>query len=106
MRDSDTQMLMTVFGGKGMLAAALRVENYSDEAQDAVLGKFCECIFKRVLLRVTPEHIGGVIDAFESHRAMGRSFDFLIDALKSYIPDMSTCIEEELAKATQEFCVQ
>ncbi len=106
MRESDAQMLITIFGGKVILANALGVTRYPDEVQTRILERFCECVFKRVLLCVPEEHIGGMIDAFEDHRASGRTFDPLIDSLNRYVPNMDTCVREEIERAVGEFRIK
>ncbi len=106
MRESDAQMLITIFGGKDILASALGIAPYSDEMQTRILERFCECVFKRVLLCVPEEHIGGMIDAFEEHRVSGRTFDPLIDSLNRYVPNMDACVREEIERAVGEFRIK
>ncbi len=106
MRESDAQMLITIFGGKNILASVLGVARYPDEVQTRILERFCECVFKRVLLCVPEEHIGGIIDTFEDHRASGRTLEPLIDALNRYVPNMDTCVREEIERAVGEFRIQ
>lgn len=103
MRESDAQMLITVFGGEVMLAGALGIKGFKEETQRVILERFCECVFKRVLLKVSEENIIHVIETFESHRAAGRSFDFFVASLEQYVPDMNMCVKEEIEKAIAQF---
>ena len=106
MRESETQMLITVFGGQHILAQALGVRAYAPEVQDKILGHFCEVVFKRVLLDASAEHINTVIDAFERHRASGRSLDMLIEDLRRVIPDMDEYVRKEMTRSVCEFRIE
>ncbi len=103
MRETETQMLITVFGGRAILVRALAIDAYADDAQTLILEHFCEYVFKRVLLDVSHDHISGVIDIFESHRASGRTLDALIDDLRRFVPGMDEVVKEEIVRSVEEF---
>ena len=106
MRETETQMLITVFGGQAILSRALNIYHYAPEVQTAILERFCECVFKRVLLDVPGDDMTKVIDTFEAHRASGRTFDTLVDELRRYVPDMDEYIREEIVRSVREFRVE
>jgi len=103
MRESETQMLVEIFGGQELLLRALGIGEYATDEQEAILGRFCEYVFKRVLLNVPGDQMGGVIDAFESHRASGRSLNYLIDELRIFVPGMDQYVQEELVRSVKEY---
>ena len=103
MRETETQMLITVFGGRAILVRALAIEGYTEEEQMSILEHFCEYVFKRVLLDVSHDHISGVIDIFETHRASGRTLDSLIDELRRYVPGMDEVVKEEIVRSVEVF---
>lgn len=103
MRESETEMLVTVFGGRAQLVDALHVATYPPEIQDAILHRFCEYVFKKVLLDVPPDQMGHVIDIFEMHRSEGRSFGGLVDELRAVVPGMDDYIAQEIDRSVERF---
>ncbi len=95
-------MLFELFGGREVLARALKIEDYPEATQQILLEKFSSCLFKRMLLCVPEAHVGNMIDLMEHQRAYGRSLDALIEGMKQYIPHMDACMEEALRTATCE----
>ncbi len=106
MRETDAQMLVTVFGGSDLLVRSLNIYHVDEKLQKEILERFCECVFKRILLHTPENEISKVIDVFEGHRASGRTFDALIEQLALFIPDMSLHIEEEVERAIGEFRIR
>ena len=103
MRETDAQMLITIFGGNEILSESLGITSYPDEVRVRILERFCECVFKRILLCVPQEYVGSVIDTFEEHRASARVLETLVDSLRRYIPNVDDCMREELERAMKEF---
>jgi hypothetical protein len=103
MRETETEMLIAVFGGHTQLAQALHIETYAPEIQSAILRRFCEYVFKKVLLDVPHEEMGHVIDIFEKHRTAGRSFDALVEELRALIPGMDDYIAQEIDRSVELF---
>jgi hypothetical protein len=96
-------MLITVFGGRTLLVQALGIHKYPDTDQTKILEHFCEYVFKRVLLDVSHDSMGQVIEVFESHRASGRTLEELITGLRSAVPHMDEYVKEEITRSVKEF---
>ncbi len=103
MRESETEMLVVVFGGRPQLVDALHVATYPPEIQDAIVRRFCEYVFKKVLLDIPQEEMGHVIDIFETHRATGRSFSSLVDELRAVVPGMDDYVAQEIDRSVERF---
>lgn len=103
MRESETEMLVAVFGGRPQLVDALHVATYPPEIQDAIVRRFCEYVFKKVLLDIPQEEMGHVIDIFETHRTTGRSFSSLVDELRAVVPGMDDYVAQEIDHSVERF---
>lgn len=103
MRSDEAQTLIGMFGGVDTLARSLRVTSLPGESQLVIAAYFSECLFKRILLRVSTEHVGKVIDALDTHAGSGNGLEQLVLVLENYIPDMETCVNQEIAALAERF---
>ncbi len=75
----------------------LEIETLPEEDQLKIIDQFAEILFKRILLRIPDDRIKEVKNALEGNP------ETFLHTLEQIIPDIDTCIQEEMLKTVDDF---
>ncbi len=102
MSNIKTQQAAALLRSMDKIVSALSLESLSEETQFAIIKRFSDVVFKRVLLRVPLEHVEEVKRALSGGEGAA-DMDAFAEILERAIPNSALCIQEEIEKAISDF---
>lgn len=102
MPQSNTQLLKSLIDHSDNLIERLSLEDYSAEDQLKIIERFSEIFFKRILLRIPPEHTETIKASLEAKEG-SEGMEYFLETIRKCIPNIDQTIEEEFNYTLENF---
>lgn len=97
MPDNNTPLIRSLLGNVDEIVRILGIGTLPEEDQLKIIDRFAEILFKRILLRIPDDRID------EAKEALAGDPETFLQTLEQIIPNIETCIEEEIQNTATDF---